>query len=860
MTFSQRLKHERELRGWSQAKLAEELGTTPVSVSKWERGLALPSSHFRGQLYALFATDAQKMDLLLDTNPEHEEPAEQEGLVPQTQQVQKTQTLSRSSNRYRLLSKVRAFWIKGVLEQSLNGVAPIALNFRKQPEAVENPWQSVLQHSKVTLHPLSLNDSITQVYDDANGELLILGEPGAGKTTLLLELARDLLVRAEGDETHPIPVIFNLSSWVQKRQPLAQWLAEELNSKYQVPRKLGQAWIDTDQVLPLLDGLDEVTAPYRTACIEAINVYRQKHGLLPMVVCSRKADYLAQTARLVLHDAVVVQPLTEQQIDGYLSGSAKHLTGMQLTLHHDPTLQELAITPLMLNIFALAYRGIPSQDLQSANSLEERRRRVFASYVQQMLERRGKGTSYTSQQTIHWLSWLARQLNQHGQTEFHLERIQASWLSVARWRQLYSTLTTKVVFGLITWLIVAFTMGTILGPFPIVLSGQSALSILMTFGVFLGSGLPCGVLCGVLFAVMSKPKQVESARGPGIWARLWQGLLAFFVFGLVGGFGELYTHITATPTLRLETVLLGGLINGCVGCLVVLSSLVKGLDEEIQPAEVMMWSWVKMRQSFGKKLRKGLFIPLGIGFFCGLFVGIPLGVTVAQAPAVQASDPGSKLLVVLICGLGGGLIGLALGFIPAVAVGLIAGLAGGLSRDMLPEEDLVRPNQGLWYSARHSVLIGLVSGMITLLVYGLTTTFLARLSFLLLPSVAHFQGQIRDPFALFINDMALGLLPGLAVGLVLGLRNGGAACIQHGILRFLLWRTKCLPWNYPRFLDYAAERILLRKVGGGYIFTHRLLLEYFASLPESPQMPSENALAVDADDATNYSHYSTPTT
>ena len=39
-----------------------------------------------------------------------------------------------------------------------------------------------------------------------------------------------------------------------------------------------------------------------------------------------------------------------------------------------------------------------------------------------------------------------------------------------------------------------------------------------------------------------------------------------------------------------------------------------------------------------------------------------------------------------------------------------------------------------------------------------------------------------------------------------------------------------MPWNYPRFLDYATERILLRKVGGGYIFVHRLLLEYFAAL------------------------------
>lgn len=43
-----------------------------------------------------------------------------------------------------------------------------------------------------------------------------------------------------------------------------------------------------------------------------------------------------------------------------------------------------------------------------------------------------------------------------------------------------------------------------------------------------------------------------------------------------------------------------------------------------------------------------------------------------------------------------------------------------------------------------------------------------------------------------------------------------------------------MPWIYPHFLDYAAERILLRKVGGGYIFVHRLLLEYFASADNTP--------------------------
>jgi hypothetical protein len=41
---------------------------------------------------------------------------------------------------------------------------------------------------------------------------------------------------------------------------------------------------------------------------------------------------------------------------------------------------------------------------------------------------------------------------------------------------------------------------------------------------------------------------------------------------------------------------------------------------------------------------------------------------------------------------------------------------------------------------------------------------------------------------------------------------------------------KYIPWNYSRFLDYAVDRIFLQKVGGGYIFIHRLLMEHFAAM------------------------------
>ena len=161
-------------------------------------------------------------------------------------------------NRQRLLRKVRAFWIEGVLEHSLHGAALIALGLAEHPNAVANPWQLVLQHLETSPQQLPTGTPITQVYDRAGEELLILGAPGSGKTTLLLQLTRELLSRAQHDEHHPLPVVFNLSSWAIKQQPLAAWLVEELNRTYQVPRLLGQAWVDANQILPLLDGLDDL--------------------------------------------------------------------------------------------------------------------------------------------------------------------------------------------------------------------------------------------------------------------------------------------------------------------------------------------------------------------------------------------------------------------------------------------------------------------------------------------------------------------------------------------------------------------------------------------------------------------------
>jgi len=77
------------------------------------------------------------------------------------------------------------------------------------------------------------------------------------------------------------------------------------------------------------------------------------------------------------------------------------------------------------------------------------------------------------------------------------------------------------------------------------------------------------------------------------------------------------------------------------------------------------------------------------------------------------------------------------------------------------------------------------------------------------------------------------MLAGLALSFagIASLATGALDWLLHFTLRVILWARCGMPWRYSRFLDHAADCILLRKVGGGYIFIHRLLLEYFQHDP-----------------------------
>lgn len=66
------LKGEREQRGWSQARLAELIGTDAATVSRWERGYATPSPYFREHLCRLFEKRTQDLGFLPEKQAESE--------------------------------------------------------------------------------------------------------------------------------------------------------------------------------------------------------------------------------------------------------------------------------------------------------------------------------------------------------------------------------------------------------------------------------------------------------------------------------------------------------------------------------------------------------------------------------------------------------------------------------------------------------------------------------------------------------------------------------------------------------------------------------------------------------------------
>ncbi|MEZ4641769.1 MAG: NACHT domain-containing protein [Chloroflexota bacterium] len=326
------------------------------------------------------------------------------------------------TDRQILIEKVKAYWVHGVLENSLYQGKQIELGIKYKSELVDRSWMMSLVQLDESAQPFQSSKYILDIFERFAGRMLILGSPGSGKTTTLLSLASDLL-KADKDGNQPVPVIFNLATW-KSHQQIEDWLANEFESIYQVKKEFATNWLKSAPFRLLLDGLDEVREEKQESCIKAINKFSQdfQHSI---VVCSRTLDYQKLDTKLKLAGAILIQPLTHEQLDNHLAAEGEQLAAMRMAINTDALLRELAQSPLMLNALSVTYYNKPLTELRTG-TLSERRLRLFENYVQQALKLRPPNRNWQGR-SLRWLVIIARTM-----LHYDRDRFSQSWNPLRR--------------------------------------------------------------------------------------------------------------------------------------------------------------------------------------------------------------------------------------------------------------------------------------------------------------------------------------------------------------------------------------------------------------------------------------------
>lgn len=769
--------------------LGDELGDAGYSgaaVSDWERDQSKINADDRLVLVSLIAvlrrcgglhTLAEANEFLQSGNYRALDAPEQSQIFPDVQVEPEPDAVARVMRQAAfpltperkkhliLLEKVKQFWVEGVLEKSVQGAMLLALNGRSYNQAIDQPWQRVVGSVSPLpdreAHPSTSSGTVSppdllSLFHQSDRALLVLGEPGSGKTTTLISLANELISAAEQDAEQPIPVIFNLVSWAEKREQVSSWLVEELTAKYQIPHTVGEQWLADDALVLLLDGLDEVPPSYRGACVTALNQFREQHGLAGIVVSSRREQYEALTEKLRLGGATLLQPLTPDQIDMYLAAAGDHLAGLRTAVQQDPALQEMAQSPLTLHVLSAAYwqtQVVPEDDADVDPQ------EMFDTYVQAMFDRRGDSADYSPEAVKHGLNWLALQMDKHNQALFLVERLQPSWLRANRWKFVYilgSRLFAGLIAGILMWLFWLMVrinidqFGTVWAEKASEIRPGPAAETDLWLMLFLG--LSMGLVTAVIDTI--DYNRISNRGYPAVDTIKRRDLRTAVTASITGLLATLFIGIFEIPFLALSFGVLVGITFGLI------TYFVYGLNmrDDIRTVAALSWTWV----GAGK----------------GLLIGLAI-TTVVEL--IEWFLYGSTEIIRTY-----------------VSLGLVFMLMGGLRGHRVTVTN--KPNQGIWLSATNALTAGAVLG---LAMTGIT--------------------------AVLWQNNTLGVVAGILSLLVTLFMYGGGNVINHFYLRFLLWLTKESPVRLIRFLEFCVDRVFLHQVGGGYLFIHQMLQDYFAT-------------------------------
>lgn len=434
-----------------------------------------------------------------------------------------------------LATIVRKQWTDEASLRGLRSPEPIRIRWASTGRPVAAELWKVLDADGIG-RPLQVRGNLHQVIEvfrqTSSRQLVILGEPGAGKSVLAMLFALGL----PPDE--PVPVLLAVSSWNPLQEDLHAWLDRRMVEEYSwlansdvYGPDAAMRLITNKQVLPVLDGLDEMSDELRPIAVKALD--RTVADRYPLVVTCRTTEYRNAVDRnggFLAHAMVLeIQPVSIGDAVSFLTGADPRPERWQefidhLHTHPDGPLAHALRSPLMIDLARTVYNvpgGKPDEMLETANfpSQHDIENHLFDAFLrvtyQNLTTPPGSRPGavlvpYAEKQARKWLRFIAGHLTASKEPEF------AWW----RLERAVSTPVRSTLAGILAALIFGF--------------GGSYFGLVIGFTYAMAFGLAAGVASA--FGRIREPSRVQvtfRGHGSSLLRRLTASLVVGFVMTLV---------------------------------------------------------------------------------------------------------------------------------------------------------------------------------------------------------------------------------------------------------------------------------------------------------------------------------------
>ena len=281
---------------------------------------------------------------------------------------------------------VEARWRREEEQRQIHDPVPLPVRWDAAPATLMDSWLNIGGEAELA----GRLDQIVEVYRRVGSRrLVVLGRAGAGKTILTTRFVLDLM--GARNPADPVPVIFSLGSWHPERVGLRDWLAEQLTRDHPFLAApgpsggtLASALVDSQRVLPVLDGFDEIAAGLHRPALKELNT-----TTLPLVLTSRLDEYwdaVDGTDVLTSAAAVVLADLTCDDLADYLPRTTRKKVWQPVLdeVRAGGPLAEVLTTPLMVALARRIYSDTPDHDpkeLLGFHTADEIERHLLGSFV-----------------------------------------------------------------------------------------------------------------------------------------------------------------------------------------------------------------------------------------------------------------------------------------------------------------------------------------------------------------------------------------------------------------------------------------------------------------------------------------------